>query len=285
MEMNRHLRLLGVVVLVSLVFVSMAVAQPKARAVMVAQPPGGGGRTLLLEVTMLMRLAALELTVDQLDAILEAVAEKPAETESQAMQDVRALRERLLRGEQVTVADWQLIQQAYKDMRGPDAKKAGDQQAVQLVRALLTPEQLSMLAQGGMGLRQQKNDGARGPVIVLSVLTRIIKQEDEDKRQEGADKLLKAIVEAAPEKPDEGMVEDLEGFLTRVIEMDQVEFTEGQKELLAELGVLLPANLDLGKLYMALDPARVNQMIQQLLMGERARSLLKEMRDARANVQ
>ena len=283
--MNRHLRLLGVVVLVSLVFVSMAVAQPKARAVMVAQPPGGGGRTLLLEVTMLMRLAALELTVDQLDAILEAVAEKPAETESQAMQDVRALRERLLRGEQVTVADWQLIQQAYKDMRGPDAKKAGDQQAVQLVRALLTPEQLSMLAQGGMGLRQQKNDGARGPVIVLSVLTRIIKQEDEDKRQEGADKLLKAIVEAAPEKPDEGMVEDLEGFLTRVIEMDQVEFTEGQKELLAELGVLLPANLDLGKLYMALDPARVNQMIQQLLMGERARSLLKEMRDARANVQ
>ena len=283
--MKWHLRLLGAMVLASLVFACVAVAQPKPRAALTTQPFGGEARRLLPEVLLLMRLAALELTVDQLDAILEAGAESPAETESQALQDVRALRERLLRGEQATVADVQLIRQAYKDMRGPDAKNAGDQQAVQLIRALLTPEQLSMLAQGGMGPRQQKNDGTRVPLVVLGALTRIIKQEDEDKRPEGADKLLKAIVEAAPEKPDEGMVEDLEDFFTRVIEMDQVEFTEGQKELLAELGVLLPAELDVGKLYMALDPARVNQMIQQLLMGERARSLLKEMRDARANVQ
>jgi hypothetical protein len=283
MVMDKQLRLSAVIILVSLVLVTVAVAQPRPQAEIMAQPFGGGWRTILLELTMLMRLAALELTVDQLDAILEIVTEQPAETDSQTMQNIRAFRERLLRGEQATVADWQLLKDARKDAFAPVGKSREDQQRVQLIRALLNPQQLSALAQGTMGIRQQENAGVRTAVVVLSALNRIMKQDDPDKRQEGSDKLLKAIGEAVPEKLDEGMVEDLQAFFSRVTEMNQVEFAAAQKELLAELGVLLPPELDVGKLYMAMEPERVNQAIVALFMTEQAKSLLAEMRDARAD--
>jgi len=283
MVMDKQLRLPAVIILVSLVLVTVAVAQPRPQAAITTQPFAGGWRTLLLELTMLMRLAALELTVDQLDAILEVVTEQPAETDSQTMQNIRAFRERLLRGEQATLADWQLLKDARKDAFAPVGKSHEDQQRVQLIRALLNPQQLSALTQGAMGIRQQENAGIRTAAIVLSALNRIMKQDEPDKRQEGSDKLLKAIGEAVPEKLDEGMIEDLQAFFSRVTEMNQVEFAAAQKELLAELGVLLPPELDVGKLYMAMEPERVNQAIVALFMTEQAKSLLAEMRDARAD--
>ena len=93
---------------------------------------------------------------------------------------------------------------------------------------------------------------------------------------------MKAVGEAGGAQIDEAAIQDLQEFCNRVLAMDRAEFTEDRQELLTELGVVVPPKVDVGKLYLALEPERVHQQIRFLLMTEQAQRLLQEMREARA---
>ncbi len=258
-----------------------AVAQRKA-----PQPPmvAVGTGSVLQDVMLLLRLARLQLTVEQIDAILQVCEDSEPETASETMQQVEELRQRLLRGEQPTAADLQLLKQAYTDLRGPGGGDPGANQAIQIIEALLTPEQLAMLAQGFM-VRGKRQADSGAAVAVFLALTRIMKEADADKQRQATEALLKAVGEAAGGQMDEAAIQDLQDFFDRVLAMDRADFTESRQELMTELGVLVPPEVDVGKLYLAMDPQRVQQQIRFLLMTEQAQQLLRQMRDARAEAE
>ncbi len=255
-----------------------AVAQPRVPQM---QMVAGGAGSVLLDMMVLLRLAPLQLSVAQIDAILQVCEDRQPQTASETMQQLEELRERLLRGEQPTAADLQLLGQAFRNLRGPAGDDPQAEQTIQIIEALLTPEQLAMLAQGFMGRgRRQADSGAA--FAVFAALTRIMNEADADKQRQETEALLKAIGEAAGGQMDEAAIQDLQNFFDRVLAMGEAEFTESRQELLTELEVLVPPEVDVGKLYLAMDPERVQQQIRFLFMTEQAQQLLREMRDARA---
>ena len=155
-------------------------AQPRA------PQPGiaiGGMSSSLLDVMLLLRLARLQLSREQIDAILQVCQQQQAENAAETMQQLEALRQRLLRGEQPQAADLQLLRQASRALGSPGGDDPKSKQTIQMIEALLTPEQLAMLTEGfAVWGRRQADSGAA--LAVFTALSRIMKETDATKRQD-----------------------------------------------------------------------------------------------------
>ena len=238
--------------------------------------------SVLQDVSLLLRLAPLQLTAEQLEGILQVLEAGTSDTAQQTWEDLEQLRQRLLRGEQPTGADVQLYRQGYREIRA----LTGDAAATTAkIRALLTPEQLTALARGGFGLVPRRDVKNEAQTVILSVLEQTVKDLDEVKKRQQGDKLLKAVNEAGDGQLEEAKLQDLRDFLDRVLAMDEAEFAGRKQELLAETELLVPAEVDAGKLYLAMYPERVEQQIGILFMSGQAQSLLRDMLQANAGVQ
>jgi len=258
------------------------------------------GGPLFQDIRTLTRLAPLQLTSDQIDAILQVLEDWWPQPVPELAQELAQLRARLLRSEQLTISDLQLLKQAYESLEEAIGETDRSEQALaERIRTLLTPEQQAslllpwgpMLAPNQLeGLQARvRLDAERGRVragsIIRHRLRTLMTDEDVERRQETGEALLETIGQIAGGELDEAGMEDLGSFFDRVLEMDWTQFTEKEEELYAELGFLLPTGLDPCQLDVALESGRIVSRVSETFLSERSKRLLEEMRDARAEAQ
>jgi len=258
------------------------------------------GGPLFQDIRTLTQLAPLQLTSDQIDAILQVLEDWWPQPVPEVAQELEQLRARLLRSEQLTTSDLLLLKQAYESLEEAIGETDRSQQALaERIRTLLTPQQqASLLLPWGPMLGPQQLEGLQARVrrdaegvggragsIVRTRLRRLMNDEDPERRRETGEALLETIGQNAGGGLDEAGREDLGSFFDRVLAMDWTQFTEIERELYVELGVLLPTGLDPCRLDVALELGRIVSRVSETFLSERSKRLLEEMREARADVE
>ena len=246
--------------------------------VMAEDPPPVTMATLQ-EVYLLLRLAPLQLTAEQCEAVLEVLEQGAQAPQPNKARDLWALRQRLLAGEPATAADNKLLREAANELRRtakPQEQKTALEGSARIAE-ILTVEQLGiMLGAQNRGAIIRAAADTRAARVVLNAVTQAMKAEDATQRTEKLKALFETVRTVGGELIDEAMAANLADFLSRVGQMGLPEFSAKEEELLAEVEVLLPGAIDPGALSVALERERALGLVQSLFFHPLAAGLVRE---------
>lgn len=243
-----------------------------------------------MDTIILIRLAPLKLTDAQLATFAALYQQHPfpppdVKLATDAAAQVAAIRQQLLKGEELKPADQEALgkalQQAFKQF---DDNGMQDQTPVteltaeeKLVWGVLTVEQQKALL--GMA------DGAAGALGDRSLqLLKRLRTLDEAEWAKTRDRLAELLAaqagaEGTPARANaKQMVLD---YLNRVRAMTDADFAAKQKELAAEAGTMVPAGSNLAEIMREFDPTPLHQTLVQTLLNPRMPALLEAMVAAR----
>lgn len=233
----------------------------------------------LQEVYLLLRLAPLQLTAEQCEAVLGVLEQSAPAPQPEAARDLWAFRQRLLAGEPATAADNKLLREAANELRRtakPQEQKTALEGSARIAE-ILTVEQLGiMLGAQNRGVIIRAAADTRAARVVLNAVTQAMKAEDGTRRTERLKAVSETVRTVGGELIDEGMAANLADFLSRVGQMGLPEFSAKEEELLAEVEVLLPGAIDPGALSVALERERALGLVQSLFFHPLAAGLVRE---------
>jgi hypothetical protein len=270
-----------------------------------AAPQPLDAATLAQDVTLLMRIAGIDLTDEQLDKLLAiyqaAYNAQPAELDARAaararrrakldlteleIKQITTVRERLIAGGVVAPHELQVAWRAVGAKRTTEFLPVGlrNNDLILQIAAVLTADQVAGL------MRPLKNQiRARkqpGPVVepVLARLTKL-RDTDDEHWAAGADEIAKsAAVQAGTPTSDayKQTYQNLMDCFSHLRKMSDMQFADGQKEILENLRVLFPADYD-ATTEVALTDRQKVQILTYIFLSTRTPVLLQEMKQARA---
>jgi hypothetical protein len=235
----------------------------------------------LQEVYLLLRLAPLQLTAEQCEAVLGVLEQGAQAAQPDTARELWALRQRLLAGEPATAADNKLLREAANELRRtarPQEQEAALEGSARIAE-ILTVEQLGiMLGAQNRGAIIRAAADTRAARVVLNAVAQAMKVEDATQRTEKLRAVLETVRAVGGELIDEATATNLEGLLSRVEQMGLPEFSAKDEELLAEVEVLLPGAIDPGALSVALERERALGLVQSLFFHPLAAGLVRERR-------
>ncbi len=233
----------------------------------------------LQEVYLLLRLAPLQLTAEQCEAVLGVLEQGAQAAQPDTARELWALRQRLLAGEPATAADNKLLREAANELRRtarPQEQEAALEGSARIAE-ILTVEQLGiMLGAQNRGAIIRAAADTRAARVVLNAVAQAMKVEDATQRTEKLRAVLETVRTVGGELIDEATATNLEGLLSRVEQMGLPEFSAKDEELLAEVEVLLPGAIDPGALSVALERERALGLVQSLFFHPLAAGLVRE---------
>lgn len=243
----------------------------------------------IMDVELLSKIAPLKLTDSQLQA-LAALYEQygfktpDLATARAAADQVEAVRQRLIVGEQFKPFEEQALQQAlqtaFTQFAGPGAEWGKPVTELKpeekLAWGLLTPEQQGTLVGGG----NPQEASMRAMQIIAQ--SRAAEEEAWVQTRDRLAASLSAAAGADGTPARENSRRMFLDFLNRIRDMTPADFAAKQAELSGELTALLPPGTNLAAALSIVDLASIRQALWQSLLNPRAPGLLKEMEAARA---
>lgn len=232
------------------------------------------------DLMLLMRLAPMQLSAGQIDGILQVLDAKMPGPDAQTQAELDDLRQRLLRGEQMTASDRKIVREGLQGWMDEGAARQM-REAAEMIHALLTPQQAAMLT-GRWGRRAADAPEKHAAATMLRALAELVKIGDDAKRTEQAAKIVDAVTQNVDPAMTDTQVQDLDDFIQRVSAMSETQFGAQREELQAELEIILPEGFDPASFETALNPEAVQRQIIQTFMTGAAREVLQKMQQARS---
>lgn len=265
-------------------FVAAAIAAAMAgqpmRAVAAVQTEAA---LLVRDVMMLSQFATLGLSREQVEKLLEIYAEAGPRLDAgtSGLQQLQELRQRLLRGEQVTPTEMRDVFRIMRELgrQGPGLGQGGQELLAKVLGVLKEWQKVVLVAPNGQRIRLMVRRKGENPFADVLVG---IANVPEEQWAEMREQLARRASEAAAEEADrEEVAENVREFLNRVHGMDEAQVRAKANELVEEANALVQTRVPLIMLLQPIDQEMLQRRAAGLFLNPRTPELLREMAEVR----
>ncbi|MCD6351680.1 MAG: hypothetical protein J7M26_06135 [Armatimonadetes bacterium] len=256
---------------------SPILAAPRAPT---AVAPGTATWTLARDVMLLMQINSLHLTKEQVQKILAVYSRHQASTteQDQRVAQLYALRERLLKGEEVSMVE---LRDAMRIIRGRGQPGTEKELIAGEILDLLEPWQQLVLSGGArafvakQGVLQQK----MGDPLVDALIW--VAQIPEDQWASTKKEILERVASPVPQEERDNYKAAMSDFLDRLRSLGPDEVRAKGRELVQEMQALADARVPAALLLRPIDKEWLLKSVSQLFLQPSVPTLLREMAETR----
>ncbi|MEN6301411.1 MAG: hypothetical protein ABFD96_01725 [Armatimonadia bacterium] len=253
---------------------------------------GGNSRAAALfeDIMLLQRLAPLQLTDAQLDAIAAAYQKQPqvAAEQTGPLAELAEIKRRLLAGNPAVAADQQALRQIMQKLQRAPEPSATEPTlsplAVEIWGLLTQTQRAALLGDVRQAAANNQRADQQAALRAIKTLGQL-RELDQTQWVASRDRIAQAFSEnaGAPDTPARQNCQKMfVEFLDRFKTMSDVDFAAKQGELATELLALLPPGTNLTVAMATYDQRLLQNAMNMTFLNPRLPDLLKEMKAARA---